>query len=56
MYPFKDGQFGFPKAIEQPILFVNMEDYLHGAGAKGKTLLERFTKETEANRPAFTLK
>ena len=56
MYPFKDGQFGVPKGIEQPILFVNMEDYLHGAGAKGKTLLKRFTKVTEANRPAFTLK
>ena len=56
MYPFKDGQLGFPKGIEQPILFINMEDYLHGAGEKGKTILERFTKETESNRPAFILK
>ena len=56
MYPFQDGKLGFPKGIEQPILFIIMEDYLHGAGDKGKTILERFTKETESNRSAFTLK
>lgn len=59
MYPLKDEKLDFYKEIKQPILFVNMEDYLVGnfqTSGKGQIILKRFTTDTEADRPIFTLK
>ncbi len=59
MYPFKDEKLDFFKGIAQPILFVNMDDYIVSdfqVTGKGKIILKRFTTDAEVDRPVFTLK